>query len=300
MPRESTVNFVVGFGAQKSGSTWLWQFLSHHPETNMGEFKEYGVWDTVLLPGSSFRQQNYKKRLTALHSIDSTGRPMELRPGDWTRRSGLASAVRMMADPSLYPAHFMSLARSHPDVRLVGDITPSYALLGTEHLTVVRSRLESAGFILKPVFVLRDPVSRMASAYRMLLRRQARGVKPSDGSEVSFTDFSQRPGNWARANYPRTIDALDTVFGEENVFFGQYETFFEPAEIARLLSFLGLSWSPPNVERRVNQSQKIKGPLTSELSGVRKRLEPIYEHCYTRFPMWDFDKWTGPDTPLTT
>ena len=293
MSQDKTVNFLLGLGAQKTGSTWLWHFLRDHPETNMGDLKEYGVWDTVLLPERSMRQENYAKRLSALDSRDPERKSGVSRPGDLNRRAGLASAREMMANPSLYPKHFMDLARSHPGVRLVGDITPGYARLGTEHLHTVKSVLETAGFDVKPVFILRDPVTRMTSAYQMFLRRQAHRASVSKASAISLLDFSEKVGNAARADYPHTLKALHHVIGDDNVFFGQYETFFDQTEVGRLLSFLGVTWLEPDINHRINRAGSATAPRARDLVDLRKRLEPIYEFCYRRFPTWDFDKWTS-------
>ena len=39
--------FVLGLGAQKSGSTWLHSYLNHFSFSDFGPVKEYHIWDGV-------------------------------------------------------------------------------------------------------------------------------------------------------------------------------------------------------------------------------------------------------------
>ena len=257
----------------------------------MGKLKEYGVWDTVLLPGTWRRHSNYSERLKAATSWNLTTSNLRERVGDVVRRSELSAAVKLMENPSLYPDYFINLAQSRPGVTLVGDITPSYALLGAEQLQTVKRAMEVAGFVVKPVFILRDPVTRMESAYRMMLRRRPLAGPPKRETPPSLLNFAMREHNRERGNYLRTVNALDKAFGKDNVFYGQYETFFTTTEIGRLLSFLELTWLDPNLAHRINESGNMSENPTNELAELREILSPIYEFCYRRFPKWDFQQW---------
>ena len=42
--------FLLGVGCQKGGTSWLHNYLSKHPNTNMGFTKEYHIFDALYMP----------------------------------------------------------------------------------------------------------------------------------------------------------------------------------------------------------------------------------------------------------
>ena len=42
--------FLLGVGAQKAGTSWLYQYLIQKNNTNLGFTKEYHIWDAVNIP----------------------------------------------------------------------------------------------------------------------------------------------------------------------------------------------------------------------------------------------------------
>lgn len=279
------VSFLLGFGAQKSGSTWLFRFLQNHPEAEMGTWKEYGFWDHYFL-GETERQLNYESRLEALVA-KGTGRHAEvLSSAERRQKDGLSLALELMGNPHRYLAHFAELARATQNVRLVGDITPSYCRLSPDHLREARNLIEEVGFMPKPVFILRDPASRVLSALDMRLRRQARLARDLSDQEleIEILQMAGLPGTRVRTDYRHTVNSLEEAFGADNVFFGFYETLFSDHEIARLLDFLNISWLNPPLETRVNASRsafRLSGDIKRQ---IRELYSEVYEYCEHRFP----------------
>lgn len=278
-------SFLLGFGAQKSGSTWLFRFLQNHPEAEMGTWKEYGFWDHYFL-GDTERQVNYESRLDALVARGTEGHAEVLSSAERHQMTGLSLALELMGNPHRYLAHFAELARCTPKVRLVGDITPSYCRLSPEHLREVRNLIEGAGFTPKPVFILRDPVTRVLSALDMRLRRQGRLARDLSDQELEaeLHQMADLPGTRVRTDYRHTVNSLEEAFGADNVFFGFYETLFSDHEIARLLDFLNISWLNPPLETRVNSSRsafRLSGHIKRQ---IRELYSEVYEYCEHRFP----------------
>lgn len=279
------VSFLLGFGAQKSGSTWLFRFLQNHPEAEMGTWKEYGFWDHYFL-GATQRQVNYESRLDALVAR-GTGRHAEVfSSAERREKDGLSLALELMGNPHRYLAHFAELARSTPKVRLVGDITPSYCRLGPEHLREVRNLLEGAGFVPKPVFILRDPVSRVLAAFHMRLRSQGRRASDlsNEHLQTEILSIAASPETRVRTDYRHTVNSLEEAFGVDNVFFGFYESLFSVHEIARLLEFLKLSWLTPPLQIRVNSSRSSTRATGDIKRHIRELYSDVYDYCEHRFP----------------
>lgn len=288
------VSFLLGLGAQKSGTTWLFRFLKDHPEAAMGEWKEYGFWDQLFL-GKTARYSNYKTRLRSIQENKSKNEQASLPAARRRQQRGLALALSLMDKPEGYFPHFQQLANSRPGVRLVGDITPTYCRLEADHLLEIRRRVEEAGFALKPVFLMRDPVNRLVSAFNMELRRQGRLSRDLSNDEVrdSLQALAANPGTLFRSDYRHTVEALESAFGAGNIFLSFYETFFDRSEIARLLRFLHLSWREPPLKNRVNRSKgttRISQELRHDLHA---RFRGVYDYCQEKFPEARFGSlWT--------
>lgn len=41
--------FLLGVGAQKSGTTWLYKYLSDNSNVSFGPLKEYHIWDGIYI-----------------------------------------------------------------------------------------------------------------------------------------------------------------------------------------------------------------------------------------------------------
>lgn len=47
--RCSSETFIIGIGAQRSGTTWISRYLDKHPEVAFSPIKELHVFDSLLL-----------------------------------------------------------------------------------------------------------------------------------------------------------------------------------------------------------------------------------------------------------
>lgn len=47
--------FILGIGAQKAGTTWLYQYIKNSPKANLGQLKEYHFWNMIF-------NKNHKKK----------------------------------------------------------------------------------------------------------------------------------------------------------------------------------------------------------------------------------------------
>lgn len=74
---------------------------------------------------------------------------------------------------SRYYGYFANLLAA-PDIRLTGDITPSYSGLSAATLAEIRDGMATRGVPTRVVFMMRDPVERSWSALRMSRREVAR------------------------------------------------------------------------------------------------------------------------------
>ena len=280
----TATTFILGVGCQKGGTTWLHSYLAAHPETNLGLLKEYHLFD-VLEFGDQvpFRARFEKQFRTASEKLETIN-PDRFRALARLQKDREEAGMRLefYEDPEKYITYFSDLAND-AEVLMVGDITPNYALLPEDRLIEIRTKLEAAGFSVRPVFLIRDPVDRFYSAVRMRLRKTQGGSKSQSKLRKFYMSALESPFDLQRSQYEKTFERLDRCFGPENVFVGIFEEFFQNAEIERLTDFLGISFYPPNFERGARITSTKASAIDQELLEVcRARLEPTYQYCKER------------------
>ena len=231
--------FLLGVGAQKAGTSWLHQQLRKRRDADFGFLKEYHVHDARTVPELVRFRQLHTKFLQPRTWIQ---------PRSWMRQW-------FIHNPELYCDYFAWLLHRPrlrgSQIRLTGDITPSYALLSAETLEEIKINFEQRGVAVRPVFLMRDPIERIISSQRMKLRKQG---QRDTRSEVESLRKRVAKGRGLRSNYGQTLDALDRAFGLENCFIGLFETLFTPSSYNELCSFLTIPYVEPVWGEKVNVS----------------------------------------------
>lgn len=256
--KDGSKTFLLGVGAQKSGTTWVHHWLEATPGVALGPFKEYHVWDARTLPACrQFRHRlfgrNPKNRLLA----------------------------RMQRVPALYFRHFAGLL-DRPGVHLTADITPSYSGLSPDTLRLIRDGFARRGIAVKVLFLMRDPVARSYSAARMLSEKESRlsgPVTPEDWLARNLATEAMR----LRSDYPATVAALHRVFPPDAVHLEVYEHLFTPAGLRRLAGFLDLPLDAALAGRRVNEGRPA--PLPEALARrAARHFAPVYHWADQTLP----------------
>lgn len=260
--------FVLGIGAPKSGTTWLFDYLNGRPEIYMSPVKEMHYFDAKYLPyfRQRFNRQFKKKKSILLRQlILPTRQRME-------RFQHAAARVAMShdADYVAYFERFVPEQCSH-----FGEITPSYAQLSIQGFEDIARCFENT----KVVFLLRDPVDRYHSHLRMNIRE-----KRLAGSEKElFVPTLDDPDYFGRVFYNETLTALRTVFSDQQIHVAFYEDLFCDAEIVRLCDFLGLPFVPGAYGDKSNAAPK-PAKLDPKLAALaRERFAPVYDFCRSEF-----------------
>jgi Sulfotransferase domain len=211
------LDFII-IGAQKGGTTSLWQYLRHHPSILMPDSKEEPFF--------------------------STGRTGDK---EWE---------------AFVETHF-----DEPAGRLLGKATPPY-MLGGPHLDVagVAERIARAFPTVRLIALLRDPIDRALSQWRMSVRQ---GVELRSFEEAMAEQLEPDSLRAERSRPSRTDSYV--IAGEYGRILGAYRERFpaermlveESAELERdpagtldrVLEFLGLpgGFRPQGLEVRHNR-----------------------------------------------
>ena len=252
--------FILGMGAQKAGTSWLHNTLAKQTNVNLGFMKEYHVWDYVF-------------------SDLCKGVKAPLKKPD----NAVAAMRRLMQEsPQIYAKYFQSLISS--GVNTTGDITPSYSIINESGLKKISSTIKDAGFDLKVVFLMRDPVERIWSAVRMEKRDRLQKGENLDSNFLDsrikqYISFEQ---HIARSDYKTTVQNITKVFSEDEIHFALYERLFDEKGFNALQDFLGFKLKNVKFFERVNasESEPISEAVTKMLIEF---LSPQYQFCNDRF-----------------
>ncbi len=264
--------FLLGVGAQKGGTSWLYEYLARSPQVAAGFAKEYHVFDALDLSEQvAFRDKAMTRARRATRLVE------EGQPAD-------AHALRLAsfyADPEHYVDYFESLLRRSEEVRLSMDITPSYALLSPARFAWIRQSFEARGVRVAVVFLLRDPVERLWSSLRMHHRRRGQAQSPS--VEERILAVHRQPYHEGRSRYDRTMTALSEAFEPDQVHFALYERLFRPESVSDLCAFLGIEMREPDLETRVNASPKARELPEDTARVVARHFAPAYDAAREQF-----------------
>lgn len=278
---------VFGIGAQKSGTTWLATYLSGHPGIHMSPRKELHYW-SVIHRAHYRRTKLWNDRDRALSGRhgsllellrnkfdDLTGRP----------RSGrYAIYSRLYDQPGPPHANYAdALFFNYKGEAVAGEFTPAYATLAPESYREMASLAPDVRFI----FVMRDPVARLVSGVRHLLRGEI-GAKSVTAQMVRDRILGclgdDEHFDVVRSRYDQTISRLESAVGADKVCYLFYETMFCQSEMDRLCDFLEAARAPASVDRLVNGGSDSATAVDDDLwRAMRAALAPVYDFVRQRF-----------------
>lgn len=258
-------SMVLGFGAQKAGSSWLYNRLARSPEICAARLKEWHFFDCWLRPDLT---KDVARIMDAQEEHVRQTRP------DGPRAAALAARRAALSAPEAYLDFFAARIRKR---KAMLDISPDYALLEVADMENVAAYFNAAGVRLLPVFIMRDPVERLFSYSRALA--DARGANPVQ----VFRKALKSPLVMARSRYETTLAALWSAFSRERVVTGFYETLAgDETALAALAEQLGLAPPPEAPPKRVNPSPEAHLPedIAAE---ARERLAETYAFITEEF-----------------
>jgi hypothetical protein len=252
--------FLLGVGAQKCGTTWLYRYLESQDTADLGFAKEYHIWDGIYTPEL---KQKYKVKW------------FELFKSPKHRRLWLMQNIH-----SSYFSYFCSLL-SPKNINVTADISPSYSSLGRNVLEMIDRGFGARKVSCKVIFIMRDPVERCLSAAAMHKKKGRYGDKHDYSQDI--IDYAKSTQSYIRTNYKKTVSEIEAVFPQSRIYFGIYEEMFSDEKIIDLSNFLQVA---PNLEFK-NMKFKVSQKLLVD-ENIRRHIarhyRGVYEFAGARFP----------------
>lgn len=278
-------DFILGVGCQKGATTWLRKQLNKHETCNFGFRKEYHVFD-VLYKVDNVRGKSTNKNNLIYNFRGNLNKAFKyIFLGEYRRDL-------FLFDVKNYFDYFNSLFLNNKRLTTTGDITPSYSGLPLEAFKEIKVNLEKRGLKVKVIFIMRDPIERIWSQARMLIK------KYKSNNLGNFSDFGQIIHNLdannldnelvkvlykdirviKRTRYENTINNLEKIFNQDDIFYSLYENLFDKETLDRLKNFLCL----PNL---IFDSNKViySNPKANKIElsdDLKKEIFDFYKDTY--------------------
>lgn len=247
MTQEPTILF--GVGATKAGTTWLYDYLSSHPDCHLRSIKELHYFDA--LDAGRVDQQLQSRYAAAGRLLPSSRKP---KADDEARQTDLADWIDVLELPSESPDAYLGyLTAGQGDRRVVADITPSYALLSAARLKKMATIAPDTRF----VYLMRDPVARLWSHIRMVASRTT-GNFPAKAREILRNIANGETSSvTTRGDYAATLTRLQSAIDPQRLLVMFQETLMTTPGVTRLCRFLGIRTQPADFSRRVHEGTPL-------------------------------------------
>lgn len=237
-------------GAQKGGTSWLYQQLEAHPDFWMPPFKELHYLD----------QLNRTKRFYAPRCRDQCD-------------TSFLENIKSMAERSYLDLDSYGRLFQHKGTRVSGDISPAYSTLNDEIIERVANHFPN----LKVVFLARDPVDRAWSQLSM-------GVRLGMMNRFDATDPEEvirnllHPGVLVRSYPSKIVARWKRYVRPENFRVYFFDDLKEsPAELRRsILRFLGGDPEKPSGGLRPHENGDAGRDKLRLTAKVRDRMAQFF------------------------
>ncbi|MFH5776897.1 sulfotransferase [Paracoccus sp. NGMCC 1.201697] len=199
---------IIGFGAQKAGTTWLFDNLATNPGIWCPVLKEMHYFNHVQ-SGSRWMVAKHRQRIAHAHenAFDK---------GDHQKADDLA---RLMATEIMTENWYREAYRPCPADLTSMDITPAYALLEDDALDHMGKLL---GDSFRAIFLIRDPAARAISS----VKKEMSEAGPSHATIDFWLEAVCKREVVIRSDYRATINRLDDKLGDRVLYlpFGMIKT----------------------------------------------------------------------------
>lgn len=280
---------MFGLGATRAGTSWLSRYLTDHPDCHMREIKEAHYFDTLDRGNFNWRIKQLEAHRNRLidrrEGTDDPARRARIGRNIAAHDELIAIFAARRADHDAYLAYLHANAG---DARVVGEITPAYALLDADWLRLMRGLAPVVRF----VYILREPVARLWSNIRQTLPSRPGAKSDPEGTALAMFDAWLRGEEREidlRCDYAAALDRItQAIPGQERLLL-YYEHLFTSETVARICAFLGIRPMPADTETRVFAAESIALD-PARLRAARDRLAPQYSHVRDRLgnlpPAW--------------
>lgn len=280
LPNGATM--LYGVGAQKAGTSWLFDCLRQSPACHTLPTKELHYFDVLYAASEAGHLKDRVAQLrrtvdSLTDSSDPDNRARLRRIQILTDRLSIHAAK-----PGNHRPYVKHMLNGYKKQKFICDFTPSYSVLDTDGFKQMNS-IGSAKFI----FILRDPVARMWSQIRMAIatahpKLEGPAFEAKCAAHAKDMHAVRDLSKIGRADYARTMSALEAAVPADQIHYAFYEELFSQTSVDAICAFLDIDAVPANTEEKVNLGRS--GTLPADVGALlTERLMPQYTAAFERF-----------------
>ena len=267
----SVLFFCVG--AAKAGTSWLHKQLSAHPECHFRAIKELHYFNAIeigKLPDELKKHRDQQKAM--LDQMAYTAKPVG--QGKSMRLADRAAWMDVLEKGEDTDAYLDYLHGEAGDARVVGDMTPAYALLPETRLRSMAQLTDDVRLL----YLLRDPLERLWSHVRMIAARRdthGRITEKRCARILRRTLNGEETQIVVRSDYAGALARLTAAVAPAKLSFEVFEEMIAGDGFGRICDFLGISRITPDTVP-VHEGQTLEMSREQRLAALQW-LAPQYE-----------------------
>lgn len=280
---------LLGVGAAKSGTSWLYRYLLDHPDCHFRSIKELHYFDGIDLGTRDRHAADRAREADAIRARIARGRAAS---GAADRLADREAWLKVLSSGGEDVGAYLGYLEGGRDGQsVVGEVTPAYALLSEDRL---RAMAALGGRDVRFAYLLRDPITRLWSHIRMIAGRRATdGVVVRRRCDRIFdrTLAGEETQISARGDYRAALGRLSRAIDPSRLLVLVFEELVRGDGVSRLCAFLGIAPRAPD-PAPVHQGQAL--PMRPEQRrAARDWLAPQYDYVAERLGYrpagWHYD-----------
>ena len=287
----SVLFFCVG--AAKAGTSWLHKQLSAHPECHFRAIKELHYFDALekgQLADELKKHSDQQKAM--LDQIAYTAKPVG--QGKSKRLADRAAWMDVLEKGEDTQAYLDYLHDEAGEARVVGDMTPAYALLPEARLQSMARLTADVRFL----YLVRDPLERLWSHVRMIAARRdthGRVTEQRCARILRRTLNGEETQIVARSDYAGALARLSAAVAPAKLCVDVFEEMIAGEGFVRICDFLGIARITPDPVP-VHEGQTLEMSREQRLAAMQW-LAPQYDATHQalgRLP----ESWAAPRSSM--
>ena len=251
-------------GAAKAGTSWLHAQLSSHPECHFRAIKELHYFNAIdggFLKAELRKHKRWQREL--LESLATSGQaPTDAQAMKLADRGAWLDVIEeRKEDQAAYLAYLRDGAG---DAKVVGEMTPAYALLSVERLRGIAALAPDVRFL----YLLRDPVERLWSHVRMIAgRRDPSGQVEAErcAKILNRTIGGEETEIVKRSDYAGALARLKAAVAPARLLIEVFEDVVRGDGLDRICDFLGIG-------RMAGNPAPVYAGQTLEMTSAQRKL----------------------------
>jgi hypothetical protein len=219
-------------GAQKAGTSWLYQQLRLHPQLWLPPVKELHFFDYLFVPevrewaGWHIRKEITKK--LKWHITNTQGKVTDLE---------YIHYLSSICTREMFTLPWYKMIFSYPGARgkLCGDVTPEYCMLPKSGITYLLHCMPNV----KIIYIIREPTERALSHLRMLAEYE--NFTP-DTKEEQWSELARSYTIKSKSDYQSHITLFDKYIEAKNLLYLPFQMIKHSPEafLERIEDFLSV------------------------------------------------------------